>query len=169
MHNLFILYLYIERFLSKEVERLRPIISNKDLPRGIIHGDIFADNTLFEGEKLVAIIDFEVFTFQSLVNEKRKCVLVRNRMYVNIIDPLLVDIAVTISGCCYPNNKLDKKLVDAFLNAYNSIRPLSDLEKKLLDDFVFYANLSVAFWRFRFAKQKGDSLGNFKLETRTKD
>ena len=28
------------------------------LPQGLIHGDVFYDNVLFEGQKLAAIIDF---------------------------------------------------------------------------------------------------------------
>lgn len=49
------------RWLKEEITKLKPSIENPDLPRGIVHGDIFADNAMFEGEKLVAIIDFEVY------------------------------------------------------------------------------------------------------------
>lgn len=57
---------------------------------------------------------------------------------------------MTIVGCCFPNNHLDKLLMETFLKAYNSIRPMLDIEWKLLDDFIDYASLSIAFWRFRF-------------------
>jgi len=40
--------------------RLKPFL-HEPLPSGLIHGDIFSDNTLFAGNQLKAIIDFEEF------------------------------------------------------------------------------------------------------------
>jgi len=114
-------------FLSKHIDRLKQIIRNPSLPKGIVHGDIFADNTMFEGEKLVAIIDFEE------VCEA----------------PYILDIAMTICGCCYPNNILDHKLMNAFVDSYEIIRPLTTLEHQFLPDFLDYSSLCIAFWRFR--------------------
>jgi len=37
------------------------------LPRGLIHGDIFYDNVLFEGTRLKAIIDFEDAAYEDKV------------------------------------------------------------------------------------------------------
>lgn len=36
----------------------RFVTTHPNLPRALIHGDLFRDNTLFEGDRLVAIIDF---------------------------------------------------------------------------------------------------------------
>ena len=44
----------IVRTLDDEVEYLEHYLENK-LPKGIIHGDLFNDNLLFKGDKLVAI------------------------------------------------------------------------------------------------------------------
>ena len=64
--------------------------------------------------------------------------------------PLLLDVAMTICGCCFPkDNELDVKLKEAFLEAYNAKRQLTILEKENLDHFLNYAFLSIAFWRFR--------------------
>ena len=48
----------IVRTLDDEVDYLRHYLDTK-LPRWIIHGDLFADNLLFKGDKLVAMLDFE--------------------------------------------------------------------------------------------------------------
>jgi len=115
-------------FLRKQVRRLKEVANDDTLPQGILHGDIFPDNCLYDGENLVAIIDWEEVCH----------------------GPLLLDVGMTICGCCYPtNNKLDSSLVDSLLEAYNSVRPMSEKEKKLLPEFVDYANLACAFWRFR--------------------
>ena len=63
---------------------------------------------------------------------------------------LVLDVAMTIIGCCYPtNNKQDPELVKSLLEGYNSIRQLTPLELEYLNDFVDYCALAVAFWRFR--------------------
>ena len=65
-------------------------------------------------------------------------------------DTLLIDIGMTIIGCCYtPQHRLILKTAKRFLEAYNAVRPLTEDEWKYLDCFVHYAALSIAFWRFR--------------------
>ncbi len=48
----------ISRTLEDEVDYLTRYLEGK-LPKGVIHGDLFADNVLFRGEKLTAVLDFE--------------------------------------------------------------------------------------------------------------
>lgn len=98
------------------------------LPRGLLHGDLFLDNTLFDGERMVAILDFEE----------------------GCHDSLLIDVGMTLIGCCYtPQHELNLKAANRFLYAYNAVRPLTEIEWEHLDAFVHYAALSIAFWRFR--------------------
>lgn len=114
-------------WLKSELDWMIPILK-KPLPSGLLHGDLFLDNTLFDGEKMVTVLDFEE----------------------GCHDTLLIDIAMTIIGCCYTDDHLlDEKLVNSFLDAYNSIRPISDEEYKGIDSYVHYAALTIAFWRFR--------------------
>ena len=114
-------------WLESELQWMIPELE-RPLPSGILHGDLFLDNTLFDGEKMVAIIDFEE----------------------GCLDTLLIDIAMTIIGCCYTDDHLlDEELVNSFLDAYNATRPISDDEYRGLDYYVHYAALSIAFWRFR--------------------
>lgn len=64
-------------------------------------------------------------------------------------DNILFDVAITIIGCCYQNQKLNKNYLMAFLRAYNEKHPFTDEEKSLFGNFVAYACISLAFWRFR--------------------
>jgi len=114
-------------FLSEQIQVLRPILENADLPKGIIHGDVFPDNCLFEGEKLRAIIDWEEVA----------------------VGPLLLDVAITICGFCFPHNRFSAPLANAFLETYQSIRPLTDQEKASIKHFIDFGLLAIAFWRFR--------------------
>jgi homoserine kinase type II len=114
-------------WLKSELEWMIPELE-KPLPSGLLHGDLFLDNTLFDDEKMVAIIDFEE----------------------GCHDTLLIDIAMTIIGCCYTEDHLlEEELVHSFLEAYNATRPISDDEYSGLNSYVHYAALTIAFWRFR--------------------
>lgn len=113
--------------LQSELETMESQL-NTPLPMGLLHGDLFLDNTLFDGDKMVAILDFEEGCY----------------------DTLLLDVGMTIIGCCYtPEHRLNLEAVQRFLNAYNAMRPLTESEWQHLDCFVHYAALSIAFWRFR--------------------
>ena len=101
---------------------------NAPLPMGLLHGDLFLDNTLFNGDEMVAILDFEEGCY----------------------DTLLIDVGMTLIGCCYtPEHQLDVEAAKRFLDTYNVSRPLTENEWNHLDGFVHYAALSIAFWRFR--------------------
>ena len=114
-------------WLQSELEWIIPEIE-KPLPTGLLHGDLFLDNTLFDDEKMVAILDFEE----------------------GCHDTLLIDVAMTIIGCCYTEeNDLNIDALHDFLNAYDALRPLTKNEWECLDGFVYYAALSIAVWRFR--------------------
>ena len=92
----------IVRTLDDEVDYLRHYLDTK-LPRGIIHGDLFHDNLLFKGEKLVAMLDFEAAA--------------RGR-YV-------FDLATAVNALCFANELYDLKRFEALVAGYESLRPLS--------------------------------------------
>jgi homoserine kinase type II len=76
---------------------------------GIIHGDLFRDNVLWEGERLVAILDFEQASGGSLA----------------------YDIAVCMNDWCWDGApRLD--LAQALLAGYASRRPLTDGDRAAL-------------------------------------
>ena len=73
--------------LKSQLESMEPQL-NASLPMGLLHGDLFLDNTLFDGDKMLAILDFEEGCY----------------------DTLLLDVGMTIIGCCYtPGTPIELK------------------------------------------------------------
>ena len=99
----------IEQNLS-DVEKNWP----NDLPKGIIHADLFSDNIFFKNEILSGIIDF----------------------YFSCNDFFAFEIAICFNALCFDGKKdnLSFNVTKAknFINGYDSIRPITDEEKKYI-------------------------------------
>ncbi len=97
------------------------------LPQGLIHGDLFRDNSLFEGERLSGILDF---------SETGR-------------DHWLLDMAITINDFCraWPSLRIKKDSLRGFLAGYESRRPLTAEERVALP--VFLAVAALRFWLSR--------------------
>lgn len=98
-----------------------------NLPQGLIHGDVFRDNTLFVGDELSAILDFTTVTY----------------------DDWLMDIAITVNDFCtnYPDADLNTARANAFISAYEDVRKLTDDEKLALPTYLVMA--ACRFWVLR--------------------
>jgi homoserine kinase type II len=97
-----------------------------DLPRGIIHGDLFRDNTLFVDNELTGILDF----------------------YHACEDYLIQDIAITQNDWCRNDaGGLDQELSEALLQAYTEVRPLTQDEQRYLPLFHQLAALRFSLTR----------------------
>jgi len=116
----------IFRRFSKNYLRLNRFL-HIPLPSGLIHGDIFPDNTIFSGNQLKAIIDFEEFC----------------------IDYFLFDIGMAINGFCFRNNQLDNVLLDTFIKTYQTTRKLTKTELELLPAYIQWAALGMASWHLK--------------------
>jgi homoserine kinase type II len=79
--------------------------SAPELPRGVVHGDLFRDNVLWQGDELVALLDWE-----------------------SASDGIVVyDLAVTLlAWCC--GDTLDWQLARALIAGYQTERPLHESE-----------------------------------------
>lgn len=77
------------------------------LPHSVIHGDLFRDNVLFDGNHLSAALDFH--------NASR--------------GPMLFDVAVCANDwCSTASGELDHARTDALLAGYASLRPFTSAE-----------------------------------------
>jgi len=96
------------------------------LPRGLIHGDIFYDNVLFEGTRLTAIIDFEDAAYEDKV----------------------FDLGMAIVGLCREGQGVVPEKARALVKGYEQIRELEEGEKRSLQLYVEYAAATVSCWRY---------------------
>ena len=100
----------------------------KDLPRGVIHADLFPDNALFLGDKLSGIIDF----------------------YFACTDFLAYDLAVCLNAWCFEDERdYDLARGGAMIAAYEAIRPLSEAERAALP--VLARGAALRFFATRLA------------------
>ena len=80
-----------------------------DLPRGVIHADLFPDNVLMLGSQVTGLIDF----------------------YFACSDLLAYDVAVTHAAWCFDNHggNFSPALSASLLGGYEGVRPLSPAER----------------------------------------
>jgi homoserine kinase type II len=98
----------------------------RGLPSGLIHGDLFYDNVLFEEERFKAIIDFE-----------EAC-----RYYKGF------DLGMGILGLCEAGGTVGLDKVRALATGYQQVRMLEEIEKEALQLLVEYAAIATSYWRF---------------------
>ena len=121
------------RLLLQEVElfdRLRQQPLN--LPTGIIHGDLFHDNALFDNGQLSGIID----------------------LYNACTGYLLYDLAIVANDWCVTEQGgFDPERLDALLTAYAQVRPFESGEYQAWP--VLIRTAAMRFWLSRLISQHG--------------
>ena len=104
----------VEKFLKnnfKDIKTKWP----KNLPNGVIHGDLFIDNIFFKNNRLSGVIDF----------------------YFAANDYFMYEIAICVNALCFDKKKskfvLKKKKVKNLIKGYEKIRKISVKERNSLN------------------------------------
>ena len=118
-----------QQLLKQEIRyRQQQLPSN--LPRGVIHADLFRDNVMFVGHALTGIIDF----------------------YYACNDYLLYDLAVTVNDwCSLEDGEIDMDLYAALITAYRAEREFHQHEHKVWEYMLRTA--ALRFWLSRLQDQ----------------
>lgn len=96
------------------------------LPRGLIHGDVYFDNVLFNGRQFKALIDFE-----------EAC------NYYKVFG-----LGMAVVGLCSEKKKINLPKVQSLLHGYQMIRKLESSERRSLKLFIDFAATSNSAWRY---------------------
>ncbi len=120
----------IDPALAELVEKQLPALMAawpKDLPRGVIHADLFPDNVLMLGDQVTGLIDF----------------------YFACTDTLAYDLAVTHAAWCFDASgaTFDPAISAALIAGYESQRPLLAEERTALPLLARGAALRFALSR----------------------
>jgi homoserine kinase type II len=100
----------LQDFIARELDDLEARWP-KDLPSGVIHGDLFPDNVFFLGDNLSGLIDFPF----------------------SCNDMLAYDVAICLNAWCFePDHSFNVTKARALLNAYGRERQLSEAEQEAL-------------------------------------
>jgi homoserine kinase type II len=146
-------------WIQQSAKKLLPLLSYEDakllteelqyqyqfneqkLAKGVIHADLFKDNTLFSGEYLTGFLDF----------------------YAACYDIFLLDIAIAVNDWCVDEQGAFKQeLYTVFIHAYQKIRPLLENELEFLA--VFLRRACLRFWLSRLEHQINPKEGEITLE-----
>jgi homoserine kinase type II len=97
------------------------------LAKGAIHGDLFCDNVLFDGERVAGIIDFGFAA----------------------TDFYAYDLAITVNDWCVDaaGAPLDPSLLFSLVRAYDAVRPMSGDEREAWPSLLRAA--ALRFWLSR--------------------
>lgn len=115
--------------LNRELLKLSTFIGrHPPLPTAVIHGDLFRDNALFDGDELTAIIDF----------------------FSAGTGPLMFDLAVSANDWCLSLEVVDQaERLRSLTDGYQSIRIPTPLERRLWPQVLAIA--ALRFWVSRLA------------------
>lgn len=123
----------------QRIERARRL-----LPRGVIHGDLFPNNTKWRRAELCAVFDWEMAGS----------------------DHLALDLGITLCAWCFPltARAFDREQCRAFVQGYQEVRPLPPSERRGL-----YAETCLAALRFTASRVRDFELPRPEREGSARD
>ncbi len=116
----------IVRTLDDEVDYLQNYLETK-LPKGIIHGDLFHDNLIVKGDKVVAVLDFEAASRGKFI----------------------FDLATAVNALCFDGEGYSLKRFEPLIAGYESLRALSLAEWDAFPNELRFSALRFTVTRLR--------------------
>jgi homoserine kinase type II len=116
----------IVRTLDDEVDYLQNYLENK-LPKGIIHGDLFHDNLIVKGDKVVAVLDFEAASRGKFI----------------------FDLATAVNALCFDGQNYQLRRFEAMIAGYEALRALSLAEWDAFPNELRFSALRFTVTRLR--------------------
>src|SRR5262245_5943497 len=116
----------IVRTLDDEVEYLGNYLEGK-LPKGIIHGDLFHDNIILKGDKVVAVLDFEAACRGKFI----------------------YDLATAVNALCFDGEQYQLRRFEALIAGYEALRALSLAEWDAFPNELRFSAFRFTVTRFR--------------------
>lgn len=106
------------------------------LPRSIIHTDLHSENVLFDGGRLVAVLDWDDAT----------------------VSASILDFASSVAYWCFDGETVRPRMYRALYENYVKERPFNELEIVSLKDGMRYVGVAQSLWRF-FQWDQGQRAG----------
>ncbi len=116
----------ITRVMEDELAYLEGYLDN-NLPKGLIHGDFFADNVRFKGYRLMGVLDYEAAC-------KGK---------------FIYDLATAVNALCFLDGRYRIERFEAFISGYEGLRPLSLPEWDSFPNELRFSSLRFTVTRIR--------------------
>jgi len=116
----------IVRTLDDEVDYLQNYLENK-LPKGIIHGDLFHDNLIIKGDKVVAVLDFEAASRGKFI----------------------FDLATAVNALCFDGQNYQLRRFEGMIAGYEAVRALSLAEWDAFPNELRFSALRFTVTRLR--------------------
>lgn len=115
----------------KRYQDHRPLLSA--CPQGVVHGDVFRDNVLFEAGQISGVLDF----------------------YNACTDVLIFDLAVAVNDWCTDENGCyESQKSQAMVQAYQRVRPFGRIESQAWHYCLELA--ALRFWLSRLRSMHGE-------------
>ncbi|MEL0082267.1 MAG: homoserine kinase [Gammaproteobacteria bacterium] len=101
-------------------------VDTRGLPQGVIHGDLFRDNALFDGDRLAGVID----------------------LYAACNSNLLYDLAICVNDWCVEaGGMIDPERAAAMVGSYHAKRALTETEQQTWP--LMMRRAALRFWLSR--------------------